>query len=151
MDKCIRSNDRALVYTNAASSRQEGSLTGLWRSYYARSIALWRCDAVHFAGKICRISLPQSNVFVDKCIRSNDRVLVYTNAACSRQEGSPTGLWRSYYARTIALRRCNTVHIRVRYGAYLCPRVLYMWINVFGVTIGHLSTQSPPLVGRKEA
>jgi hypothetical protein len=26
--KCIRSNDRVLVYINTASSRQEGSLTG---------------------------------------------------------------------------------------------------------------------------
>ena len=38
VDKCIRSNDRVLVYTNTASSRQEGSLTGLWCSHYARMV-----------------------------------------------------------------------------------------------------------------
>ena len=49
--------------------------------------------------KIWHISLQQGPVHVDKCIRSNDRVLAYTNAASSRQEGSLTGLWCSHYAR----------------------------------------------------
>ena len=54
------------------------------------------------------------------------------------------------YVRCV-LWTCNTADMRVRYGAYHCPRVLGMWINVSGVTIGYLSTHTPPLVGRKEA
>jgi hypothetical protein len=100
VDKCIRSNDRVLAYTNAASSRQEGSLTGLLCSHYARTVRAVALKYCRYAGKIWCISLLQGTVYVDKCIRSNDRVLVYTNAASSRQEGSLTGLRCSHYART---------------------------------------------------
>ena len=99
VDKCIRSNDRVLVYTNAASSRQEGSLTGLRCSHYARTVRAVALQYCRYVAKIWCISLPQGPVYVDKCIRSNDRVLAYTNTASSGQEGSLTGLWCSHYAR----------------------------------------------------
>ena len=97
--KCIRSNDRVLDYTNTASSRQEGSLTGLWCSHYARAVRAVALQHCRYAGKIWRISLLQGSVYVDKCIRSNDRVLGHINAASSRQEGSLTCLRCSHYAR----------------------------------------------------
>ena len=99
-DKCIRSNDRVLVYINIASSRHEGSLTGLLCSHYARTVRAVALKYCRYAGKIWCISLLQGTVYVDKCIRGNDRVLAYINAASRRQEGSLTGLLCSHYART---------------------------------------------------
>ena len=92
----------------------------------------------------------QGTVYVDKCIRSNDRAPAYINALAGRKEAQP-----AYGAHTMHVCRvlwpCNTVDMRVRYGEYLCPRVLCMWINVSGATIGYLPTQTPPLAGRKKA
>ena len=63
-----------------------------------------------YVSRIWCISLPQGTVHVVKRIRSNDRVLVYINTACSRQEGSLTGPWCSRFARmvrAVALWHCG--------------------------------------------